>query len=96
MSGSTPTEWILDFAPTFKNGYKTKDSINKKRVNSVLTELSSSEDPASFGWPKDTPDGRVWVYEIGLKYRLSYRVDFHNKTIHLIRVCDHKKVYGKD
>lgn len=88
--------WAFDATPTFKNGYDAKDSENQHRVDEALSMLGKSKFPNRLGEIKSTPDGRVCVYDIGLKYRMSYRVSFPNRTIQLIRVCDHKTVYGKD
>jgi mRNA-degrading endonuclease RelE of RelBE toxin-antitoxin system len=93
---SSPPPWELDIASTFKRGYKLKDSTNKNRVDNIVTELTHSESPENFGVPKVTPDGPVLVLEIGRKYRLSYRVNRAQHKIDLVRVCDHKTVYGHD
>lgn len=101
MSGSIEREtedsqWELVVTSTFDEGYTSKDTVNKHRVDNALADLSRSDDPRRLGIPKPTPDGQVYVYEIGHKYRLSYRVDMKNRTLELIRVCDHKTVYGRD
>lgn len=100
LSGSTESstheEWGLDIAPTFERGYRSKDKVNRQRVDQVLEELVKGQDPETLGIAKNTPDGRVIVYEIGRKYRLSYRVNRAFHEIDLIRVCDHKAVYGRD
>lgn len=88
--------WSFDITSTFDTGYASKDEKNQRRVDDALAILSSSKQPQRLGEPKNTPDGHVLVYEIGRKYRLSYRVEYISRTIQLIRVCDHKTVYGKD
>lgn len=88
--------WIFDFTTTFDNGYASKDNDNQRLVDDALKMLSTSKQPQRLGDIKNTPDGRVLVYEIGDKYRLSYRIEYVSRIIQLIRVCDHKAVYGKD
>jgi mRNA-degrading endonuclease RelE of RelBE toxin-antitoxin system len=101
LTGSTETEntippWELDITSTFKRGYKLKDATNRHRVDNIVAELIRSNKPEDFGVPKVTPDGPVLVLEIGRKYRLSYRVNREQHKIDLVRVCDHKTVYGHD
>lgn len=88
--------WEVIPASTFDYGYSRKDAENQHRVDELLLTLAASEFPHRLGEIKLTPDGRVCVCDIGLKYRMSYRVDFKKKIIELIRVCDHKVVQGKD
>lgn len=88
--------WSFDVTSTFDVGYASKDKKNQLRVDDALVTLSSSKQPQRLGDLKNTPDGYVLVYEIGRKYRLSYRVEYISRTIQLVRVCDHKTVYGKD
>ena len=88
--------WSFDITSTFDTGYASKDKKNQRRVDNALRTLGSSKQPQRLGDLKDTPDGHILVYEIGRKYRLSYRVEYVSRTIQLIRVCDHKTVYGKD
>jgi hypothetical protein len=88
--------WRFDATPTFDNGYNSKDVENQGRVDEALEVLAESRFPNRLGTIKNIPDGRVCVYKISKSSRLSYNVSFATKTIQLIRVCDHKTVYGKD
>ena len=38
----------------------------------------------------------AFAYEIGRSDRLIYRVETERLEIIMLRVCDHKSVYGKD
>lgn len=100
LTGSTAnvssSVWELDVTSTFDNGYVAKDLENRRRVREAILTLTSSSHPQRLGELKDTPDGRVFVYDIGRKYRMSYCVSYSAKIIQLIRVCDHKTVYGRD
>jgi len=63
-------------------------------VDKTIRELSSVANPASIG--KYKQHQKFFSYELGKNDRLIYTLDyFHNKII-LLRVCDHKSVYGKD
>ncbi|MEM3172089.1 MAG: hypothetical protein QXE82_00965 [Candidatus Nitrosotenuis sp.] len=39
---------------------------------------------------------RVFAYEIGKTHRIIYSIRYRDGVIELLRVCDHKSVYGKD
>ncbi len=39
---------------------------------------------------------KVYAYEVGHGDRIIYTVDYERHTIVLVRVEDHKMVYGKD
>lgn len=96
IANAKDSTWEFDWTPTFDYGYAAKDLENQRRIDDALTILAASKFPHRLAEIKNTPDGRVCIYDIGLKYRMSYRVLFPNRTIQLIRVCDHKTVYGKD
>jgi len=100
LSGSTvdapSNQWKFKATSTFDNGYSSKSVEDQHRVDEALLVLSESSFPNRLGEIKNTPDGRVCVYDISRSSRLSYDVSFLTQTIQLIRVCDHKTVYGKD
>jgi len=96
IASAQSSHWSFDFTTTFDKGYASKDSVNQRLVDDALRMLGTSKWPQRLGEVKSTPDGRVLVYEVGDKYRLSYRVDYISRIIQFIRVCDHKTVYGKD
>jgi hypothetical protein len=100
LSGSTAdapsNQWKFEATPTFDNGYNSKSAEDQHRVDEALLVLAESRFPNRLGEIKDTPDGHVCVYDITRSSRLSYNVSFPTRTIQLVRVCDHKTVYGKD
>lgn len=96
IGSAQSSRWSFDFTTTFDKGYESKDSVNQLLVDDALKVLGNSRWPQRLGEVKNTPDGRVLVYEIRDKYRLSYRIDYTSRIIQFIRVCDHKTVYGKD
>ena len=59
-----------------------------------LSAISSSENPASLGTYKTNL--RIFSYEIGRRYRIVYSIRYRENIVELLRVCDHKSVYGKD
>jgi len=60
----------------------------------ALDQIAMSEDPARLGAYK--ANLRVFPYEIGRRCRIIYSVLYREKTVELLRVCDHKSVYGRD
>jgi len=60
----------------------------------ALDQITASEDPARLGAYK--ANLRVFSYEIGRRYRIIYSVIYREKIVELLRVCDHKSVYGRD
>lgn len=57
-------------------------------------DLAYSENPSDLGDYKSNL--RVWAFELNKDDRLIYTIDYREKIVHLLRVCDHKSVYGKD
>lgn len=84
--------WEFDTKSKFKKQYK---KFNKKdAVKKALKQLSSSEDPRVLGIYKKHL--QVYAYEIDAKNRILYNVIDEKNTIELIRLGDHKEVYGND
>ena len=88
------TEWIPDRRPVFSKQFGRLDNKTRKRVESAVLELLTSENPARLGVYKQ--DMRIFAYNIGKKHRILYNVNWNNNTIEFLRVCDHKSVYNKD
>ena len=65
-----------------------------RKLQSVMVDMLHSNDPRQFGIWKDTKHGPAYVADLNDSYRLAYRID--NDTIIIIKVGDHKEVYGKD
>lgn len=77
----------------FLKRFKGLDLQTKKCANTALNALANSENPSDLGIYKS--DMRVFAYDIG-KYRMLFSIRYSENTIDLMRVCDHKSVYGKD
>jgi mRNA-degrading endonuclease RelE of RelBE toxin-antitoxin system len=62
-----------------------------------MKEIILEEDPTfAATFKKGTKYGHVYVTELSSSYRLAYTVNYNTKTIEIVRVGDHKEVYGKD
>ena len=57
-------------------------------------QLADFERPESLGVYK--PSMKVYAYELGHDDRIIFKVDYDKHTIELVRVGDHKMIYGKD
>jgi len=62
----------------------------KRRVEAGIETLLSSEDPRKEGHMLHGSWERCYSYEIGLRYRLIYRVKFERKEIEFLAVGTHK------
>ncbi len=86
--------WEFDRKSKFKKQFKLLGSVRQDRVKEALTQLGNSERPDSLGVYKQSM--KVYAYEVGHGDRIIYTVDYERHTIVLVRVEDHKMVYGKD
>ena len=85
--------WAFDRKSKFKKQYKNLSQEKQELAKKALKELASSQDPTQFG--KFKASMKVYAYEFGKSERILYDVNFTDKIIILIRVGDHKDVYGK-
>ncbi|MDF2738499.1 MAG: hypothetical protein K0S93_2360 [Nitrososphaeraceae archaeon] len=68
----------------------------RKVLGRKMNELAYSEFPNKIGDKKITKYGEIFTIDVNDSYRLAFSVDFLTKTITIIRLGDHKEVYGKD
>ena len=62
-----------------------------------VEKLTDEEDPASLGDQKlDRRFEECHVKKLTKSYRLVYKVSPEQFKVHLIKIGDHKEVYGKD
>ena len=85
--------WDFYNRVTFLRQFKRLDKRTKIRVSKALEEMANSEDPSRLGTYKQSMC--VFAYNVG-KYRIVFDARQPEKGIDLMRVCDHKSVYGKD
>lgn len=86
--------WRLDKRPKFVKQYSRLGNERQKYIDNALRELARSENPADLGEFKSSI--KVFAYVVNKSDRILFDVDYPNGTIVLLRVCDHKSVYGKD
>jgi len=86
--------WAFDRKNKFKKQYKLLGSVRQGRVDNALLQLAASQRPESLGVYK--PSMEVYAYELGHGDRIIFKVSYDNRTIELVRVGDHKMIYGKD
>lgn len=91
--------WTFEWSDTFRKLYKNKDNSIRRMVNEKLKELSVN-DPFTFGKRKKGLKYSNNAY--GIKVNKSNRIVYEplvqdgKKIIRLLKVCDHKTVYGHD
>jgi len=62
----------------------------RRRVERAIEMLLSSEDPRKEGHRLHGPWEGCYSYEVGVKYRLIYRVEVERKEIEFLAVGTHK------
>jgi len=62
----------------------------RRRVETAIETLLSSKEPRKKGHMLHGPWEGCYSYEIGLKYRLIYRVEVERKEIEFLAVGTHK------
>lgn len=62
----------------------------RRRAEIAIETLLSSDDPRKEGHGLHGPWEGCYSYEIGLKYRLIYKVEFERKEIKFLAVGTHK------
>ena len=85
--------WTIVRTSTFKKRYKKKLPDLAEKVNAGIRSIVSSDDPRRFGRPKYGSLDGCYGYDVNSDCRILYSVDFRNKKINFLRVCDHKEVY---
>jgi mRNA-degrading endonuclease RelE of RelBE toxin-antitoxin system len=86
--------WQIDQRSQFKRQYKLLGSERQKKVDNAIRDLIISGDPANCGDYKKSM--KTYAYELSKGDRIIYDINYEAKIIILLRVCDHKSVYGKD
>ncbi|EQB65018.1 MAG: hypothetical protein AMDU2_EPLC00013G0010 [Thermoplasmatales archaeon E-plasma] len=91
--------WTFDWSNTFKKLYKNKDNSVKPKVDEKLKELATS-DPFKFGKRKKglKYSNNAYAVKVDKSNRIVYEplIQDGQKIIRLLKVCDHKTVYGRD
>jgi addiction module RelE/StbE family toxin len=62
----------------------------KQRVAMVIEKLLSSKDPRKEGHMLHGSWEGCYSYEMGLRYRLIYKIEFERKEIEFLAVGTHK------
>ena len=82
--------WTAKFTLSFKRGYKKLTKNIRQRVEIAVEDLLASDDPRKKGHILHGPWRGCYSYEVGLKYRLVFRVDTERKEIEFLAVGTHK------
>ena len=86
--------WQIVRKNQFEKQYRLLGSERQKKTDDAILDLAYSTNPAAKGQYKSSI--RVFAYELGRGDRILYDIQYGDNTIVLLRVCDHKSVYGKD
>ncbi len=86
--------WNLKINGRFVKQYKNLDLQIQQLADKAISNITSSQNPSDLGVYKSNIG--AFAYELGRKYRIIYSVTHMEKTVELLRICDHKSVYGKD
>jgi mRNA-degrading endonuclease RelE of RelBE toxin-antitoxin system len=81
--------WNIEYGKQFVKQYKQLSSVLQKKTDSVLCELSKSENPAMLG--KYEQNLRVYAYALDKSNRIIFTINFADNKIELRRVGTTKK-----
>ncbi|MEM0132939.1 hypothetical protein [Acidiplasma sp.] len=91
--------WVFDWSDTFKKLYKSKDNSIRLKVDEKLRELAANG-PFKFGKRKKglKYSNNAYAVKVDKSNRIVYEpvTQGGKKIIRLLKVCDHKTVYGHD
>jgi len=85
--------WSFERTDKFIKQSEKLDTITKKKLRDALKILAKSEKPSSLGDYKKSLG--IFAYKLNQSVRLLYAINWNDEIIELIRVGDHKQVYGK-
>jgi len=85
-------KWEVVRTQTFLELFRSKDDVIKKKALQVIDDLAMADFPWRLGEKKY---GDFLATELSKSERLAYSVDGKGKRVYLLKVCDHKEVYGK-
>ena len=84
--------WTIVRTGTFKRLYKAKTDKQKNKTKEIIRSLALSNNPLRLGEKKKNLG--FWAIDLSHDDRLAYTID--GKELYLLKVCDHKEVYGRD
>jgi hypothetical protein len=86
------SKWDIVRTDTFKSLYRSKTEVLKKRIKNLIDDLAQADNPLWLGKKK----GALGFYaaDVSRSDRLAYVLE--GKRLLLLKVCDHKEVYGRD
>ena len=87
-------DWTTRSEATFDSQFKRIGHERQWLVSEAIGVLTASVDPAVLG--KYKKHAGAFAYKIGRSDRPLYRPDRPRNEMVLLRVCDHKSVYGRD
>ena len=90
-----PKKWDFTKPEDFRSQVINLPKSLRPKLTEIMTQMSESDNPIALHKKKITPRGEFYTEKLNDDYRLSFNVDFKNKRIIIIRVGDHKFVYGK-
>lgn len=90
--------WRIQLSETFLKCLRRckADKAVFRNCRRLIEDLSSSDNPASMGIPKKGRYGGCLGTHVTKSVVLVYTVDYVHHKIDLIKIGDHKMVYGSD
>ena len=85
--------WEIETKSQFRRQLKNLSPELQNQVRFALTKLQNIENPKTLGEYKHGL--RVFAYDLDKSNRILFNVRYDDRVIELIRVGDHKNVYGK-
>jgi mRNA-degrading endonuclease RelE of RelBE toxin-antitoxin system len=92
-----PIIWDVLYPDSWKKRVKALPHHTQKKLLSFMKKIILERDPTlAATFKKGTKYGHVYVVRLSDSHRLAYTVNYNTKTITIMRVGNHKQVYGKD
>lgn len=88
--------WNVNYPDNFDNQFRKLPANVKLQFLHRVAEMIELEDPSKIGIWKKTRYGPAFVVDLNDSYRLSFLIHREHRIIQVLRIGDHKQVYGKD
>jgi addiction module RelE/StbE family toxin len=82
--------WNVSPTNAFKRDFKKSTPEIRRRIEEAIQEFSKTEDPRKLGHRLHGRWEGFFSFEIGLQYRIIYRVVFPEKVVEFVAVGTHK------
>jgi len=91
---SDTVEWKINEPSDIRKTFRKLGKSEKNQYRTAIRTLAESEDPKVHGNYKNNLG--CFTYNITKSFRITFDIDYENRIINIIKIGDHKQIYGKD